>query len=56
MSDDPFLNDIIAELRGNEGEMLRRLLKALCDKEDPEAKDLYVTLIQHPELYDLVPN
>jgi hypothetical protein len=36
--------------------MLRRLLKALREKDDPQTKDLYVTLVQHPELYDLVPN
>jgi hypothetical protein len=56
MNDDVNLSDFIAELRQNDGKMLRRLLKLLGQKGDPDSKDLYVMLVQHPELYDLVPN
>jgi hypothetical protein len=56
MNDDVNLSDLIAELRDNDGAMLRRLLRLLREDEDPDAKDLYVTLVQHPDLYDLVPN
>jgi hypothetical protein len=48
--------DLIAELRENDGKMLRRILRMLRENNDPETRDLYITLIQHPELYDLVPN
>jgi hypothetical protein len=56
MSDDPHLSDLIAELRESDGKMLRRLLRLLREKGDPDSKHLYVTLAQHPGLYDLVPN
>jgi hypothetical protein len=48
------LSDFIAELRQNDGKVLRRLLRLLRQKDDPDSKDLYVMLVQHPELYDLV--
>jgi hypothetical protein len=56
VNDDINLSDLIAELRQNAGQMLHRLLSLLREEEDPDAKDLYVTLVQHPDLYDLVPN
>jgi hypothetical protein len=56
MYDDEKFSDLIAELRQEDGKMLRRLLKHLREKADPDSKDLYVTLVQHPELHDLVPN
>jgi hypothetical protein len=56
MNYDINLSDLISELRNNDGEMLRRLLHLLRQDEDPEAKGLYATLVQHPDLYDLVPN
>jgi hypothetical protein len=55
MFDDLFC-ELVADLRRDDGMMLRRVLKVLREKDDPETRDLYVTLIQHPELYDLVPN
>jgi hypothetical protein len=45
--------EIIAELRENEGKSLRALLKALRDGGD---QDLYEKLIRHPRLTDLVPH
>jgi hypothetical protein len=56
MDDDLNLSDLIAELRQDDGNMLRQLLNLLRQKEDSDSKDLYVMLVQHPELYDLVPN
>ena len=56
MNDDIDLSDLISELRNNDGEMLRRLLHLLRQDEDPEAKGLYATLVQHPNLHNLVPN
>ena len=56
MNDDVNLSDFIGELRQNDGKMLWRLLKLLREKDDPDSKDLYVMLVQHPELFDLVPN
>ena len=56
MNHDVNLSDLIAELRQNDGKMLRRLLKLLREMDDSDSKDLYVTLVRHPELYDLVPN
>jgi hypothetical protein len=56
MNDDVNLSDLIAELRQNDGKMLRRLLRLLREKDDTDSKDLYVKLARHPELYDLVPN
>jgi hypothetical protein len=56
MNDDVNLSDLIAELRKNDGKMLRRLLQLLREKDDIDSKDLYVKLVRHPELYDLVPN
>ena len=51
-----FLGDRIAELRENDGMVLRRVLETLREMDDPEAKELYGILVQHPELHDLVPN
>jgi hypothetical protein len=56
MNDGVNLSDLIAELRQNDGKMLRRLLRLLREKDDTDSKDLYVKLARHPELYDLVPN
>jgi len=56
MDDDLNLSDLIAELRQDDGNMLRRLLKLLRQRGDSDSKDLYLMLVQHPELYDLVPN
>ena len=56
MDDDGKFSDLIAELRQDDGKLLRLLLKHLRDKEDVNSRDLYVTLIQHPDLNDMVPN
>jgi hypothetical protein len=53
---DGFLEEIIEELRANEGKMLRRLLIRLRTEEHPEAKALFHTLVTHPDLRDLVPH
>ena len=43
-----FLGDRIAELRENDGMVLRRVLETLREMDDPEAKELYGILVQHP--------
>ncbi len=55
MSDDDetFLESIIDDLRTNEGEMYRRLLRRLRHETNPEAKALVETLLTHPRLRDL---
>jgi hypothetical protein len=53
---DGFLEELIDELRANEGRMLRRLLIRLRVADHPEAKALFDTLITHPDLRDLVPH
>ena len=51
-----FLEELIDELRANEGRLLRRLLIRLRAEDQPEAKALFHTLVTHPDLRDLVPH
>ena len=48
--------ELIDELRANEGRLLRRLLMRLRVEDHPGAKALFHTLITHPDLRDLVPH
>jgi hypothetical protein len=45
-----FLEELIDELRANEGRLLRRLLTRLRVADHPEAKALFNTLVTHPDL------
>jgi hypothetical protein len=55
-ADDMCPEEIIEDLRANEGRMFRRLLTRLRAEDHPEATALLNTLIAHPELRDLVPH
>jgi hypothetical protein len=55
-ADQTFFDEIIEDLRADEGRLLRRLLTRLRADEHPEAKALLVSLIIHPDLRDLVPH
>ena len=50
------LEEIIEDLRANEGLMFRRLLTRLQWEDHPDAKVLLHTLMTHPALHDLIPH
>jgi hypothetical protein len=50
------VEEVIEDLRANEGRMFRRLLNRLRWADHPEAKALLHTLMTHPDLRDLVPH
>jgi len=54
--DDIYLDEVIEDLRANEGRMFRRLLNRLRWADHPEAKTLLNSLLTHPDLRDLVPH
>jgi len=54
VSADPTRDAFISALRNNDGELLRRLLEILGRDNSIEAKRLATTLIQEPELRDLI--
>ena len=55
-ADEICLDDIIKDLRANEGRMFRLVLTRLRWEDHPDAKVLLNTLITHPDLRDLVPH
>jgi hypothetical protein len=55
-ADDRFLEEIIEDLRADEGSLFRRLIIRLRTEEHPEARALFHTLVTHPDLRDLVPH
>ena len=50
------LEEVIEDLRANEGRIFRRLLTQLRWEDHPDAKALLNTLMTHPDLRDLVPH
>ena len=50
------LRAIIDELRANNGELLRALLKRLSQDDSAEAIRLAEVLVRHPKLLDLIPH
>ena len=50
------LEEVIEDLRANEGRIFRRLLTRLRWEDHPDAKALLNTLMTHPDLRDLVPH
>ena len=51
-----YLNEVIQDLRADEGKLFRRLLNRLRWVDHPEAKALLDSLMTHPDLRDLVPH
>jgi hypothetical protein len=56
MHQDQFRETVIALLRENDGELLRRLLNTLSRDKSLNARRLARCLIQQPELRDLIPH
>ena len=50
------VDEVIEDLRADEGSLFRRLLTRLRWIDHPEAKALLNSLLTHPDLRDLVPH